>query len=505
MLFGSRYHRPDMSRVMGLLLMGLACATAIAGGLLLTPTPPRTLVLDGYRYAIPTAAQQPFEQAIRQALELRSRQLLRQPTCIAAAEIIECAATSEWGGSIDTRGAQARAQRGLVAAHVGPRQSFGVYLLRRFGLRRESFAMTLPVRFRGERARALLTRLAQRVDRPAQNAQMLIDEHRIVPSRTGRRFSVEATIARMDATESANGWLAAVVTPLAPSITEDQLSPVDVTRVLASFETSFRGKAGARAVNIRVAGDYLNGAVILPGEVLSFNQTVGRRIHGRGFVDAPVIVNDELEKDVGGGVCQVATTLHAAAVYGNLEVVRRRSHSRPSGYAPLGLDATVIDGKVDLQIRNPYDEPLLVHVSYPGPYKIRVELLGREAQAEVEHGYSVTGVEPFARRIWHRPEVLPGSFEKKQKGRQGMDVVSVLHIAHQDGTVERRRYFSKYYPVPEVFWVSETGPGAQLPGLPEGASALVIDGQEAAVLDSEGGARPEEEVPSLGEADSSVL
>ncbi len=206
----------------------------------------------------------------------------------------------------------------------------------------------------------------------------------------------------------------------------------------------------------------------------------------------------------GAAYCQVATTLHAAAVFGNVEVVRRRSHSRPSGYAPLGLDATVIDGKVDLQLRNPYDEPLLVHVSFPGPYLIRVELLGRSPDVRVEHAYSVTEREPFARRIWHRDEVPLGGIKQKQKGSEGMDVVSVLRIHHADGKLDQRRYFSKYYPVPEVFWVGEGTSRTALPELPQGASALVIDGEEV-----EGGVpqdqeedRPETAVPSLNEADS---
>lgn len=325
-----------------------------------------------------------------------------------------------------------------------------------------------------------LKALAAWVEVEAQDARLLIDEHRMIPSRPGRRLSPAASALRIGRTAlGVDGLVELSVEAVEPRVTEEDLAPVDVTQVLASYETSFRGKAGPRAINIRRAGAYLDGAIILPGEVLSFNERVGRRVHGRGFVDAPVIINDELEQDVGGGVCQVATTLHGAARFGNMEVVARRSHSRPSGYAPLGLDATVIDGKVDLRLRNPYDQPLLVHVSFPSTYVIRVELLGRAPEVSVQHSAVVTHTEPYSRRVWHRREAPSGSFELKQKGSLGMDVVSILKIDRK-GRVETRRYRSKYYPVPEVYWVGEGAQVTDLPPAPEEAVALVVDGEEVA-------------------------
>lgn len=353
-----------------------------------------------------------------------------------------------------------------------------------------------PVEFDGVRAREALGGIAGRVNRPPEDAELLIREHRIVPSRTGRELSIGASLSHLESLAPSENWIELSVTETPPDVTEEELAPVDVTRVLARFETSFRGKAGPRATNIRTAARFLNGAVLLPGEVLSFNARVGRRIHGRGFVDAPVIVNDEMDEDVGGGVCQVATTLHAAAIYGNLEIVERRSHSRPSGYAPLGLDATVIDGKVDLRLRNPYDEPLLVHAYVTDPFLVRVELLGRSSDVEIEHAYSVTEREPFARRVWHKSETAPFSFKQKQKGSEGMDVVSVVRARKGEHEVSRRSYFSKYYPVPEVFYVGDGFLAQNLPPMPEGATGLVIDGDAIGPLSD----NSPERTPSIDES-----
>ena len=229
------------------------------------------------------------------------------------------------------------------------------------------------------------------------------------------------------------------------------------------------------------AAAYLDGTVLAPGEVWSFNRTVGPRTLERGFVDAPVIVQDELEPGVGGGVCQVATTLFAAGVMGGLDVVKRRSHSRPSGYAPLGLDATVIDGEVDLQLRNPYPVPIIVHAFLPVPTRIRVEMLGTVAPGKVDHTYAVLKSEDFFRRIARHDELRPDQVKRHQKGIPGYNVVSTVRTRYVDGSERVRRYTSTYYPVPEIFWVGRDVDVETLPALPERATHTEMQGDGEAV------------------------
>lgn len=344
-------------------------------------------------------------------------------------------------------------------------------------------------------ARARLEALANVVRREPVDARVIVREHRVIQAQPGLELDVEGTLAVLrELTPTDQVLVEARVTEVAPRITDDMVLPIDVTKVLAVYETNFKKKAGARAINIARAARYLDQTVLAPGEVFSFNKVVGERSHQRGFVDAPVIVNDEMEKDVGGGVCQVASTLHAAAVFGNLEIVRRRSHSRPSGYAPLGLDATVIDGIEDLRIKNPYDTPVLIHAYLPSQYVIRVELLGREPDGRVEHQYTVSETKPYSRRIWRRPELAPGTFEQKQEGSPGYEVTSWVTVTRPGGEVERRSYPSRYYPVPEVFWVSPDFDLKKLPPLPKGVTEVVIDGE------SSGGTASNDDGPPRGEA-----
>src|SRR5690606_27084892 len=156
---------------------------------------------------------------------------------------------------------------GLRESHVGPGDHVGVWLLRRFSGERDTYAMDLRPVLDESAAELRLKRLARHFGREAVDAQMLIAEHKIVPSSEGRSLSVAATVVRMKAAGFEEAALMeAALERVAPRVTEDDLAPVDITRVLAEYETSFRGKAGPRAVNIRNAGRFLDGAIILPGE-----------------------------------------------------------------------------------------------------------------------------------------------------------------------------------------------------------------------------------------------
>lgn len=328
------------------------------------------------------------------------------------------------------------------------------------------------IAFERERAAQTLDRLAPTLKRSPEDARLDLAQHRRIWARDGRALDVSASLDAIAASARPSAVFTLSFTRSAPKIADDALPAVDVSQILGSYETSFRGRAGPREVNIRRAAKLLDGIVVAPGAPFSFNRSVGPRVEERGFVKAPVIVHDETEPGLGGGVCQVATTLHAAALFAGLEVTERRSHSRASGYAPLGLDATVIDGKVDLRLRNGFDTAVMIHAFVTATSSVKVEILGRAPAAKVEHAYRVVERHPFYRRVVEKPDLDAGSFELKQKGTYGYDIVSVVSSVGRDGSVARRRYKSKYYPVPEVIWV---GPGTDpslLPPLPDGALGL---------------------------------
>ncbi len=330
------------------------------------------------------------------------------------------------------------------------------------------------------RARATLERLAPLVHRDPVDARLDLVRHRRLADRPGRELDVDATLAHIRTVGDENVVMIPLETrPVPAQVTSAMIAQIDVSRVLSSYETHFAGYSASRDQNVRTAARYLNGTVMAPGQTISFNKVVGPRTLRRGFTWAPVIVDGELQPGVGGGTCQVSTTLHAAAEFGALDIVRRRSHSRPADGVPLGLDATVIYPKVDLRIKNPYHSPLIIHAFTPERHVLRVEFLGRDAPGKVDYAYSVTKVHDFSRRVTTMPSLAGKDPVRHQKGHKGYDVTSIVRFHLPDGRQETHVYKSKYWPVPEVYWVAPGTPLDALPALPDGADGVEVDGQAA--------------------------
>ena len=135
-----------------------------------------------------------------------------------------------------------------------------------------------------------------------------------------------------------------------PPITDADLQTVD--SVLAVYTTHFSSANANRSQNIRISAGELDGVLVRQGDEFSFNKTVGARIASAGYKDAAVIVEGKIEQDIGGGVCQVSSTLYNAILLANLTPTARTAHFYPSTYVPAGLDATVADGQIDFLFRN---------------------------------------------------------------------------------------------------------------------------------------------------------
>ena len=133
-----------------------------------------------------------------------------------------------------------------------------------------------------------------------------------------------------------------------PAITDADLSNID--SVLGSYTTHF--SYGNRGDNIMIAADHLDDALVRSGAVFSFNGTVGQRTASAGYKSAPVLIDGTTEQGVGGGVCQVSSTLYNAVLLAGLTPTVRTSHYYPSSYCPPGLDATVADDLLDFQFKN---------------------------------------------------------------------------------------------------------------------------------------------------------
>jgi vancomycin resistance protein YoaR len=143
-----------------------------------------------------------------------------------------------------------------------------------------------------------------------------------------------------------------------PKISKEKISSINAR--ISSFSTSFAGSVANRVNNIQLAVKSINGLILMPGETFSFNQTVGERTAERGYKEAGVIVGDKLESGLGGGICQVSSTLYNAVLRTGLKSVERRNHTLPLGYVAKGLDATVDWGSIDYKFKNTFNYPIYI-------------------------------------------------------------------------------------------------------------------------------------------------
>ncbi len=129
---------------------------------------------------------------------------------------------------------------------------------------------------------------------------------------------------------------------------------------LGAYTTYYNPTNEERATNIALSAEAIHGAVVFPGEIFSFNETVGERTEDKGYKRAPVIVQGELAEDIGGGICQVSSTLFNAVDLHGIEMVERFTHSRSVPYVPPGRDATVSWWGPDFSFKNLYNEPIVL-------------------------------------------------------------------------------------------------------------------------------------------------
>lgn len=236
----------------------------------------------------------------------------------------------------------------------------------------------------------------------------------------------------------------------APSIV---VAPVPlVASVLASYETQV-GVVEKRQTNVRLAASKINGHVLAPGATFSFNGVVGPRTKEAGFQEAPEFLAGVKVDGVGGGVCQVSSTLYGVARRGWLTVVRRYAHSRPVTYTPTGTDAAVAYGELDLVLVNPYDVPLTFRAGLDGN-TLRMVIEGLPADFEVVHRYAAHHpVAPPRREI---PSKYLTQEKRFQAGKEGISGTSTW-VKKQNGVeVDRVVSISRYQPVPEVWFVPTT-------------------------------------------------
>lgn len=240
----------------------------------------------------------------------------------------------------------------------------------------------------GQGASDWFTALAKRVDTPPKDATWAISSNgrvRVVADRKGYLLDVprsaDAVLRAALVTDPSLRSAKLVVEKADADRSTDEARAMQIKGLVASYQTFYGGEPN-RIHNVQLVAHLVDGHVIAPGAVFSFNQTTGARTADKGFREAPVIINGELQTGLGGGVCQVSTTVFNAAYEAGLPIVSRTNHALYISHYPQGRDATVNYPDIDLKFVNDTGHWLLLR-TWVGSSSLTVALYGTPVHRRV--------------------------------------------------------------------------------------------------------------------------
>lgn len=219
-----------------------------------------------------------------------------------------------------------------------------------------------------------------------------------------------------------------------------------INGVIGEFSTNFYGSAPGRIHNIKLSASSFKGMLIMPGDVISYNETTGPRQEKFGYQEAPVILNGELTPGMGGGVCQTSTTLYNALLLADLEIVERHPHSIAPAYVPRGTDGAVATGYLDLRFKNNFDYPIYIDSYVEGNnvhFKIYGDLKNRDYTIKIET--QLVGTIPYKVREIYDDTLEPGARVLVQDGRTGYKVSTFKSIIQDNKVISKEKISSDYY------------------------------------------------------------
>lgn len=273
--------------------------------------------------------------------------------------------------------------------------------------------------------------------RPESEAKVFFDGTKIKPQFESAALSLQEDQV-VDAIEAVYGQSKIVELPLKigdKRISNRALERINV--VMASFSTKFNSRQISRSSNIKLASETINGLVLLPGESFSFNDSLGKRTTGKGYKVAGVYVSGRHDFDVGGGICQVSTTLYNASIKAMLDINIRSPHSLPVPYVPLGQDAAVSFPAPNLKFTNPYDFPIAIASQYSRG-QLKFFILGAsEPEYEVKFEHDFISSWSKGEKIVHDGTLAYGVRKTLDKGGAGRKVTS-YRLLFKDGELVKK-------------------------------------------------------------------
>jgi vancomycin resistance protein YoaR len=295
---------------------------------------------------------------------------------------------------------------------------------------------------------------------PAKRLILNSDEIQYEAEQNVWRVQMDALRSRLESLVPSIGSLSDAAEPIfielplyeePPSVTVHSLRDQGIDRKLTEYTTKFATSGEGRIYNIRSTAASIQDMLLKPGEIFDYAKVIQKTAAEFGYKEAPVIVNGKLVPGIGGGICQVSTTLYNAVLRSGLEVVERRNHSLPIRYVPLGQDATFADGYINFTFRNNTGKYLLIR-TLTTDKQLTVKLFG-DMPASITYDISskiVKTLDPPIQFV-HNPTLKRGSSQKLIEGKQGY-IVETYRYKKENGLSIQKELIStdRYSPEPSV-------------------------------------------------------
>lgn len=337
----------------------------------------------------------------------------------------------------------------------------------------EEIEVTLPIsdpgKLTAEQVYAVVYRQASDAAYTLNGKELLITEEVV-----GMEADKTEISGKLSSLNSGNA-ITLTVKKLVPEVTAASLKSGLFSAELASYSSTYSTAAANRAFNVSRAASSVNGTILLPGDTFSYNSAIGNPSLANGYKMASVYENGKQTEGVGGGVCQVSSTLYSAALYANLEIVERRSHSLTVSYVPKGQDATVSYGSLDFKFRNNTKHPIKIESSaVKGKCVIRILGTAPEVAQQVSITHTVAAVNEPTVTETKDPTLPEGTRKVTSSGKTGYVVDSVRTVSENGAVVKTEKLTrSTYKMVPTEVTVGTMPPPTPSPAPTAPASAPV--------------------------------
>lgn len=228
-----------------------------------------------------------------------------------------------------------------------------------------------------------------------------------------------------------------------PNITLNDLDIDIFPDLLASFTTKYDVQNKDRSTNLSLAASKINGTILSPGEEFSYNKIVGERTIAAGYKEAKIYSNGEVIDGLGGGICQISSTLYNATVFANLDITTRRNHQFVTSYVEAGRDATVVYGSQDFKFVNSRKYPIKILVSVEsGIAKVSIYGIKEDVEYDISFDIEKVSTIPFDVK-YQKDSSLPVGTEKvKQKGVNGL-IVKAYKVTKLNGAIVSKTLLSQ--------------------------------------------------------------